>query len=309
MLDERELTVDSGKIGARGATGLVGLRRHECRSLALGRHAATAHEDREEVPSTTRVSAASTVVGGTQVVDTLTLPLAAFAAGVVSFSSPCCVPLVPAYLSYVSALPASDVERERAQRVVVHATVLFVLGFTVVFTLLGISFAFVGAALTRQVPWVLKIAGVFIIVAGLAMAGILRIPLLARERRIDLARVPSGPKGAFPLGMAYAFGWTPCIGPVLATVLTTASATGTAAWGAFLLVCYSLGLGLPFIGLAVGFQRARGSLDWLRRHSRTIERAGGLMLALVGVLFVTGAWRGIFLPLQREFARLGWPPI
>lgn len=241
--------------------------------------------------------------------ESLTLPLAAFAAGIVSFSSPCCVPLVPAYLSYVSALPLSDLERDSARRVMVRTTALFVAGFTFVFTLLGVSFAFVGAALTRQVPTILKVAGVFIIVAGLAMAGIVRIPWLARERRLDLARVPAGAKGAFPLGMAFAFGWVPCIGPVLATVLTAASATTTAGWGAILLICYSLGLGLPFLGLALGFQHARGSLEWLRRHGRTIERVGGIALTLVGVLFITGAWQSIFLPLQREFARLGWPPI
>lgn len=239
----------------------------------------------------------------------LTLPLAAFAAGIVSFSSPCCVPLVPAYLSYISALPISDLESESARRVMVRAAALFVAGFTLVFTLLGVSFAFVGATLLRQVPVVLKVAGVVIVVAGLAMAGVLRIPFLARERRLDLARVPTGTKGAFPLGMAFAFGWVPCIGPVLATVLTAASATETAGWGAFLLVCYSLGLGLPFLGLAVGFERARGSLDWLRRHGRIIERVGGIALAFVGVLFISGAWQSIFLPLQREFARLGWPPV
>ena len=239
----------------------------------------------------------------------LTLPLAAFAAGVISFSSPCCVPLVPAYLSYVSALPVAELERAQARRVTARTTAMFVAGFTFVFTVLGVSFAFVGAALSQHIPVILKVAGVFIIVAGLAMAGLIRIPLLARERRIDLARVPSGAKGAFPLGMAFAFGWTPCIGPVLATVLTAASATGTAGWGAFLLVCYSLGLGLPFIGLAIGFQHARGSLDWLRRHTLVIERIGGLLLAAIGVMFVTGMWRSIFLPLQREFAELGWPPI
>lgn len=242
-------------------------------------------------------------------VEVVTLPLAAFAAGVISFSSPCCVPLVPAYLSYVSALPVAELERAEARRVTVRTTALFVAGFTLVFTVLGVSFAFVGAALSQYIPLILKVAGVFIIVAGLAMAGVIRIPALARERRLDLARVPAGAKGAFPLGMVFALGWTPCIGPVLATVLTAASATGTAGWGAFLLVCYSLGLGLPFIALALGFQHARGSLGWLRRHARAIERVGGILLALIGVLFVTGVWRSIFIPLQREFARLGWPPI
>ena len=109
--------------------------------------------------------------------------------------------------------------------------------------------------------------------------------------------------------MAFAAGWVPCIGPILATILTAAAATSTVAWGALLLVIYSIGLGLPFIVVAVGLNRARGSIDWLRRNSRTIEIVGGLLLVVVGVLFISGAWRTFFLPLQREFAQLGWPPV
>jgi cytochrome c-type biogenesis protein len=139
--------------------------------------------------------------------------------------------------------------------------------------------------------------------------GLLRLPFVARERRFDMARIPAGPKGAFPLGMAFAFGWAPCIGPVLATILAAAAATQTAAWGALLLVFYSLGLGIPFVALALGFSRARGSLAWLRRHGRKIEMVGGAMLVGVGVLFVSGAWRSFFIPLQRTFAQFGWPPI
>jgi len=132
---------------------------------------------------------------------------------------------------------------------------------------------------------------------------------LYREVRVDMARVSKGPRGAFGLGVAFAAGWTPCIGPVLATILATAAASGTAAWGGILLVFYSLGLGIPFVLLAVGFSRARGSLAWLRRHGRAVETTGGLAMVAVGVLFVSGAWRTFFLPLQRSFAEWGWPPI
>jgi cytochrome c-type biogenesis protein len=111
------------------------------------------------------------------------------------------------------------------------------------------------------------------------------------------------------MGMTFAFGWAPCIGPVLATILATAAATQTVAWGAVLLALYSLGLGLPFIALAVGFQRARRSMRWLSRHGRAIENLGGVMLVAVGTLFVTGTWRAFFIPLQRYFARFGWPPV
>lgn len=237
------------------------------------------------------------------------LPLLAMVAGVVSFTSPCCLPLVPGYLSYVSALPVADLGRREARGVAVRASTLFVLGFSVVFTALGVTIGLLGAAVTRNLPTIIRIAGVGIIVLGLSMAGIVRIPLLHREMRVDLGRVQRGPRGAFPLGMAFAAGWTPCIGPVLATILAAAAAGGTAAWGGVLLAFYSLGLGIPFVMLAVGFTRARASMEWLRRHGRSIEVAGGLLLAAVGVLFVSGAWRQFFLPLQRSFARWGWPPI
>ncbi|MDQ3946570.1 MAG: cytochrome c biogenesis protein CcdA [Actinomycetota bacterium] len=237
------------------------------------------------------------------------LPPLAVLAGAISFTSPCCLPLIPGYLSYISGLPISELGQREARALTLRAALLFVAGFTVVFTALGVSFALVGSALLRNVPVIVKVAGVVIILMGLAMMGLLRIPLLYRERRVDLGRIPSGPRAAFLLGMAFAFGWAPCIGPVLAMILTSAAATQTAAWGGVLLIFYSLGLGIPFVALALGFQRARGSLEWLKRHGRRIEILGGALLVGVGVLFVSGAWRSFFLPLQRYFARFGWPPI
>ncbi len=239
----------------------------------------------------------------------LLLPPLALLAGAISFTSPCCLPLIPGYLSYISGLPISELGQREARALILRAALLFVAGFTLVFTALGVSFALVGSALLRNVPVIVKVAGVIIILMGLAMMGLLRLPFLYRERRVDLGRIPSGPRAAFLLGMAFAFGWAPCIGPVLATILASAAATQTAAWGGVLLVFYSLGLGIPFVALALGFQRARGSLEWLKRHGRRIEILGGALLVGVGVLFVSGAWRSFFLPLQRYFARFGWPPI
>lgn len=141
------------------------------------------------------------------------------------------------------------------------------------------------------------------------MLGVLRIPWLVRERRFDLSRIKRGPRSAFWLGMAFAFGWTPCIGPILATILALAGATETVAAGAALLALYSLGLGIPFVAIAVWYQRASGSMEWLRRNGRWIEKVGGSLLVVVGLMFATGAWRALFIPLQRVFARLGWPPI
>jgi len=241
--------------------------------------------------------------------EALTLPILALVAGFVSFSSPCCLPLVPGYLSYVSALPVSELEEAHARRVTVRASLLFVAGFTVVFTIFGVTATVLGSVFLRNQDGIVRVFGVVIIALGLATMGVLRVPVLMREKRLDLARVPRGPAWAFPMGMAFAAGWAPCIGPVLATILATAAATGTVAWGAILLVLYSIGLGVPFVLLALGFARAQRSLEWLRRNGRRIEVAGGVLLVGVGVLFVTGRWTELFRPLQRWFAELGWPPI
>lgn len=236
------------------------------------------------------------------------MPLLAVLAGVLSFSSPCALPLVPSYLSYISGLPAGQSDQQN-RPVMLRASLAFVAGFTVVFTALGASSTLVGSLLLHHLPTILRVAGVFIIVMGLAAGGWLRVPFLAREKRLDLSRVPRGPRGAFPLGMAFAFGWTPCIGPVLAGILAVASASGTVGWGALLLALYSLGLGVPFVLLAVGFTRAHRSLGWLRRHARAVERTGGALLLAIGVLFVTGVWKTLLVPLQARFAQLGWPPL
>ena len=239
----------------------------------------------------------------------LTLPLFAVVAGMISFSSPCCLPLIPGYLSYVSALPVAELDERQARRVTVRAALLFVAGFTTVFTVLGAGATVIGSALLRNRDAMVQVFGVVIIVLGLVTMGVLRVPVLMREKRLDLARVPRGPAWAFPMGMAFAAGWAPCIGPILATILATAAASGTMAWGVVLLALYSLGLGVPFVLLALGFRRAQGSLAWLRRHGRGIELAGGVLLVTVGVLFVSGRWQPLFIPMQRWFAELGWPPV
>lgn len=239
----------------------------------------------------------------------LALPLLAIVAGFVSISSPCVLPLIPGYISYITALPVPELGTAPAKRTALRASLLFVAGFTVVFTALGAGFALVGSMLLRNAETITRIAGLGIIAMGMAMIGWLRLPGFYRERRFDLQRIARGPGSAFPLGMAFGFGWTPCIGPILGTILAVAGATQTAGWGAALLTLYSLGLGIPFVLAAVWFRKAHSTLDWLRRNGRRIELAGGSMLIIVGVLFTTGIWQSIFIPLQRTFARLGWPPI
>jgi cytochrome c-type biogenesis protein len=242
-------------------------------------------------------------------VEALTLPLTAVVAGVLSFSSPCCLPLIPGYLSYVSALPVSGLGERQARSVTVRAALLFVAGFTSVLVVLGVGATLLGSLFLRNRDEVVRAFGVVIIVLGLSTMGLLRLPGLSRERRLDLGRLPRGPAWAFPLGMGFAAGWVPCIGPVLAGILATASVSGTAVWGALLLGLYSLGLGIPFVLLALGFSRAQRSLAWLRRNGHRIEVAGGALLVGVGALFLAGEWRGLFLPLQRWFARFDWPPM
>lgn len=241
--------------------------------------------------------------------EALTLPVLAVVAGFVSFSSPCCLPLVPGYLSYVSALPVSELDDRDARRVTVRAAVLFVAWFTVVFTALGVGATVAGSVLLRNQDTVVWVFGVLIIGLGLVTMGVVRVPWLLRERRVDLAAIPKGPGWAFPMGMAFAAGWAPCIGPVLATILATAAVSGTAVWGGVLLALYSVGLGIPFILLALGFSRAQRSMAWLRRNGRRVETAGGILLVGVGWLFVTGRWEALFRPAQRWFAKFGWPPI
>ena len=239
----------------------------------------------------------------------LLLPLAAVVAGLLSITSPCALPLIPGYVSYVSALPVTAPVSGRSRGVVLRSSFLFVAGFSFVFTALGVTASALGVALIRQLPMVTRASGVLIIVTGLAALGILRLPWLSRERRIDLARVRPGPLGAFPLGMAFAFGWTPCVGPVLATILAMAASSGSVITGGMLLLLYSLGLGVPFLLIAMGYERLSGSLAWFRRHGRSVERAGGVLMVAVGTAFITGAWDRIFLPAQTWFARYGWPPI
>ncbi|MGH2660433.1 MAG: cytochrome c biogenesis CcdA family protein [Actinomycetota bacterium] len=233
----------------------------------------------------------------------------AFVAGVVSFSSPCCLPLMPGYLSYVSGVAGEEPGSVAVRARVMTAAALFVTGFATVFTILGAGASALGGVILAKRPTFTAVAGGFVVVMGLAAIGVVRVPFLYREARLDLRRIRSGPLGAVPLGMAFAVGWTPCIGPVLAGILTAAAATQTAWTGAALLFVYSLGLGVPFVLLAMGYARAGRAFAWLRQHGRAIERIGGAILVLMGILMITGQWTRLFIPLIRWFARNQWPPI
>lgn len=238
--------------------------------------------------------------------DVLGLGSLALVAGTVSITSPCCLPLMPGYLSYIGGVSAAE---QNNRRRVVGAAALFVLGFAFVFTALGATASAFGGVLLSRLPTLIKVSGVFVIVMGLAMLGLLRIPFLYKELRFDMTKIRRGPAGAVPLGMAFAFGWTPCVGPVLGGILTAAAATQTVWKGSVLLFIYSLGMGIPFLLLALGYSKAGRSMNFLRRHSVGIERSGGVLLVSMGVLLITGYWQQLFTPLIRWFSRHGWPPI
>lgn len=247
----------------------------------------------------------------------------ALVAGVVSFTAPCSLPLMPGYIAFVSGMgtvpasgsaPASGtggvgLAPEISTRRAVTGAALFVAGFSVVFVALGVTASSLGLLLARSDRLLNLVSGAFILVMGLATAGVLRVPLLQRQMRGSLPRLAPGPRTALPLGAAFAFGWTPCVGPVLAGVLATAASTATMGQGAALLGAYSLGLGLPFLALAVAVSRGGGRLAWLRRNSRRIEVLGGIVLAVMGIAVMTGQWTLAMSWMLSAYARVGWPPI
>ena len=224
----------------------------------------------------------STVLSGSLL---LALPVAAVA-GLVSFFSPCVVPLLPGYLSYATGLSGADLEQARRGRMVLGSA-LFVLGFTFVFVVLGTLSGALGDLLWEYMTPITRVLGVVTILVGLAFLGL--VPWLQRDVRVH--RVPAVGLAAAPLlGVLFGLGWTPCIGPTLAAVQTLALTEGTAGRGALLSVAYSLGLGIPFILAGLAFRRMLGAVAFVRRHQVWVTRAGGVMLVLVGVLLVTGVW-------------------
>lgn len=224
----------------------------------------------------------------------------ALIAGLISFASPCVLPLLPGYVGYVSGMTGAAADRSgvRAKaptRKVAGGLALFVAGFTTVFVGLGIAFASIGYALAPYVSIITRVLGVLVILMGLAFAGWLPFAQSEKRLRIDMA---SGQVGAFVLGVVFGLGWTPCIGPTLSAVLTLAL-DGAHLWrGAILALAYCLGLGIPFIVLGALFARSTKVLSAMRRHRVTLMRLGGVLLIVLGLLLVSGLWDSVTAWLQ-----------
>ena len=216
----------------------------------------------------------------------------AFLAGLLSFVSPCVLPLVPPYLAWLAGVSFEELKDDSAggaqKRRIVLAAVAFVLGFTTVFVGLGATASVVGKTIAQYFDTLSIIAGIIIIIMGLHFLGVFRIGLLYREARVQVNRKPVGLLGAYVIGLAFAFGWTPCVGPVLAAILFVAGSEGTAARGAMLLATYSLGIGIPFIIAALFASRFLAWAARFRRHMHKLEMAMGALLVITGVLFITG---------------------
>jgi cytochrome c-type biogenesis protein len=217
-----------------------------------------------------------------------TAPLAFFA-GLVSFLSPCVLPLVPGYLSYMSGLGAADLSQGRATRTTLVATT-FVLGFSAVFVALGATATYLGSLLNANQDVLTRAGGAAIVLMGLVFMGLIKVPWLYREARFHPSP-RAGVWGSAVLGAAFAFGWSPCIGATMGAALTMAaghSEAGGVGQGAFLLGMYSLGLGVPFVLAGIGVSRLTEVVRWLRSHARAINLAGGAVMIAVGLLFITG---------------------
>jgi cytochrome c-type biogenesis protein len=217
----------------------------------------------------------------------------ALIAGLLSFFSPCVFPLIPVYLGYMTGTLVTDMDESSRLRVLSHA-VFFVLGFSLVFVLLGAAAGLLGGVIQPAMPYLTKIGGLILIIFGLHMMGIISIPFLNMEKRLELGNEQKKNYwSSFLVGLVFALGWTPCIGPVLSAILILAADSQTAGIGALLLGVYALGLGVPFLIVALLLDVLRPALKALNRHLRVVSIAGGVLLLVMGFLLLTGLFQSL----------------
>ncbi len=247
---------------------------------------------------------------GIDLIDAGLLPamMIALVAGVLSFLSPCVLPIVPPYLAYMGGISMGEMKGDAvARRRVILPALFFVMGLSTVFLLLGFTASAFGAFFLQNQVLFSRISGVLVMVFGLHFLGVFRIPLLDREARLDAGEQGGSAFGAYFLGLAFAFGWTPCIGPQLGAILSLAAQEGSVQRGTMLLAVYALGLGLPFLLAALFVERSMGLMARLKKHMKIIERSMGVLLLAVGLALVTGAFTDFSWWLLEIFNKLGIP--
>lgn len=244
---------------------------------------------------------------GIEIIDAALLPamFVALAAGIISFLSPCVLPIVPPYLAYMSGVSLNDLSesgQSRARAVV--PALFFVLGLSTVFIFLGFTASAIGTVFLQYQSYFNTIAGVLVMIFGAHFVGVYRIGFLDREARIDAGDRGGSSFGAYVLGLAFAFGWTPCIGPQLGAILSLAASEGSVARGTMLLAIYAIGLGVPFLLVAAFLPRLQGLMGWMKRHMEQIERVMGLLLWTIGLLMLTGGFSAFSFWLLETFPAL-----
>jgi len=230
---------------------------------------------------------------GFEIIDAALLPAMAIAlvAGIISFLSPCVLPIVPPYLAYMSGVSLCEMSNQAAaRRKATIAALFFVLGLSTVFLLLGFTASAFGVFFLKNQELLAKISGAVVIIFGLHFLGVFRIPLLDREARMDTGDSGGSAFGAYVLGLAFAFGWTPCIGPQLGAILSLAASESSVARGTLLLGIYAAGLGIPFLLAAMFLTRSMALMNRMKRHMNLIEKVMGVLLLVVGIALITGAF-------------------
>ena len=216
--------------------------------------------------------------------------LVAFSAGVLSFLSPCVLPLVPSYLSFVTGVSLEDMQEGVDRKATLIHSLLFVSGFSIIFNVLGASASFLGVFLRHYEVWIARIGGLAIMILGLHLTGILRITALLKERRLHMSDKPTGYLGSMGVGAAFGAGWTPCIGPVLGAILTLAGTQESVWSGVLLLTVYSMGLAIPFLLSALALDSFLGTFSKFRKFLPVVEKASGVLLIVLGILLLTGSF-------------------
>jgi len=221
----------------------------------------------------------------------------AFTAGLLSFVSPCVLPLIPSYLTYVTGISFKELtdasSRARVRWATISHSVLFIIGFSTIFILMGASASYLGQIVAEYQHWIMRIGGILVIILGIHFTGLINIPFLQMERRLELRQKPMGYLGSFLVGIIFAAGWTPCIGPILSTILIAAGVSKTFTRGVMLLICYSLGLGVPFFLSSLAFNLFLSAFEIIKRYMRVITIISGLLLIGIGLLLLTDTFRVI----------------